>query len=87
LAQLDSWAACGRVAIPFGDEGFRFIAPSRFGYLGTPLPDGAIAESQADAYLALFDHLAVDRVVVVGYSAGARPRSSSPFVTLIAPSL
>jgi pimeloyl-ACP methyl ester carboxylesterase len=55
----------------FGDDGFRFIAPSRFGYLGTPLPDGATAESQAEAYLALLDHLAVDRVVVVGYSAGA----------------
>jgi pimeloyl-ACP methyl ester carboxylesterase len=54
-----------------GDDGFRFIAPSRFGYLGTPMPDGATAESQADAYEALLDHLAVDRVIVVGYSAGA----------------
>jgi len=54
-----------------GEREFRFIAPSRFGYLGTPMPVGATAESQADAYAALLDHLGVDRVIVVGFSAGA----------------
>ncbi len=54
-----------------GDEGFRVIAPSRFGYLGTPMPDRPTPGSQADAFAALLDHLGVDRTIVVGYSAGA----------------
>jgi pimeloyl-ACP methyl ester carboxylesterase len=54
-----------------GEGGFLFIAPSRFGYLGTPMPVAATAESQADAYAALLDHLGIDRVIVVGFSAGA----------------
>ncbi|MGZ7031086.1 MAG: alpha/beta fold hydrolase [Thermoanaerobaculia bacterium] len=53
-----------------GDEN-RFIAPSRFGYLGTPLPADASAEAQADAYLRLLDALKLDRVPVVAVSAGA----------------
>jgi pimeloyl-ACP methyl ester carboxylesterase len=54
-----------------GERGFRFIAPSRFGYLETPMPAGPTAESQADAYAALLDHFDVDRVIVIGFSAGA----------------
>lgn len=52
-----------------GDD-YHVIAPSRFGYLGTPLPADASAEAQADAHLALLDALHVDRVAVVGVSAG-----------------
>ena len=48
----------------------RFIAPSRFGYLGSPLPEGATPALQADAFAALLDELAVDRSDVVGISAG-----------------
>ena len=48
----------------------RFIAPSRFGYLGSPLPEGATPARQADAFAALLDELAVDRTDVVGISAG-----------------
>lgn len=52
--------------------GFRVIAPSRFGYLGTPIPaDGSVA-AQADAHAALLAALNVDRTIVVGVSAGAR---------------
>ncbi|TYT24850.1 alpha/beta fold hydrolase [Luteimonas viscosa] len=54
------------------DAGFRVIAPSRFGYLGTPLPGEASVSAQADAHAALLSSLAVDRAVVVGVSAGAR---------------
>ncbi|WP_202842209.1 alpha/beta fold hydrolase [Luteimonas saliphila] len=54
------------------DAGFRVIAPSRFGYLGTPLPDDTSVSAQADAHAALLSALAVDRAVVVGVSAGAR---------------
>jgi pimeloyl-ACP methyl ester carboxylesterase len=51
--------------------GFRVIAPSRFGYLRTPLPIDASPEAQADAHACLLDALGVLRVAVVGVSAGA----------------
>lgn len=51
--------------------GTRMIAPSRFGYLGTPMPETATPERQADAYVCLLDHLGVDRAVLFGTSAGA----------------
>jgi 2-hydroxy-6-oxonona-2,4-dienedioate hydrolase len=54
---------------------YRVIAPSRFGYLGTPMPpdgDDASPAAQADAHAALLDALDIhDRVVVIGTSAGA----------------
>ncbi|MCC6949481.1 MAG: alpha/beta hydrolase [Bradyrhizobiaceae bacterium] len=50
--------------------GFRLLAPSRFGYLRTPLPGDASAERQAAAHAALLDALAVKRAVVVGICAG-----------------
>jgi len=49
---------------------FRWIAPSRFGYLGTPIPDGANSSLQADAYACLLDALGIDRVGVVAVSMG-----------------
>lgn len=52
-------------------RGFRSIAPSRFGYLRTPLPADASAPAQADAHAALLDALHVDRAAIVGVSAGA----------------
>ncbi|HXH93019.1 MAG TPA: alpha/beta hydrolase [Thermoanaerobaculia bacterium] len=52
-----------------GDH-YRIVAPSRFGYLGTPLPADASAEAQAEAHLRLFDALQLDRVPVIGVSAG-----------------
>ena len=48
----------------------RVIAPSRPGYLRTPLSVGAKPEQQADAYKDLLDALAVDKVVVFGGSGG-----------------
>lgn len=59
------------VAGVFGAD-VRVIAPSRFGYLGTPLPADTSVQAQADAHAALLSALAVDRAVVVGVSAGAR---------------
>jgi pimeloyl-ACP methyl ester carboxylesterase len=52
-------------------EGFRVIAPSRFGYLKTPVPAEPLPAAQADAHAALLDFLGVQRAVVVGASAGA----------------
>jgi pimeloyl-ACP methyl ester carboxylesterase len=50
--------------------GFRLIAPSRFGYLGSTLPVGAAPADQADAFAELLDALDLDTVPVFGYSAG-----------------
>jgi 2-hydroxy-6-oxonona-2,4-dienedioate hydrolase len=52
------------------DERFRWIAPSRFGYLRSTVPDGATFSEQADAYAALLDSLHVPRVAVVALSHG-----------------
>jgi pimeloyl-ACP methyl ester carboxylesterase len=51
--------------------GFRVIGPSRFGYFGSTLPEGATPADQADAYGLLLDHVRVDRAVVIGFSAGS----------------
>ena len=47
------------------------IAPSRFGYLRTPVPEAGSPSAQADAYAALLDRLNVDKAIVLGISAGA----------------
>jgi len=49
---------------------FQFIAPSRFGYLRSPLPLKATPENQADTYAALLDTLDINSVVIIGLSAG-----------------
>lgn len=50
--------------------GHRFVAPSRFGYLGSTLPSAAVPADQADAYEVLLDTLDVGRAAVFGYSGG-----------------
>jgi pimeloyl-ACP methyl ester carboxylesterase len=50
--------------------GYRWIAPSRFGFLRTPVPAGADSALQADAHAALLDALGIERVGVVGISMG-----------------
>jgi pimeloyl-ACP methyl ester carboxylesterase len=59
------------IADPLVRSGFRVIAMSRFGYLRTPLPVDASPAAQADAYACLLDALQIQRVAVVGASAGA----------------
>lgn len=51
--------------------GHDLIAPSRFGYLGTPLPADPSPAAQADAHAGLLDRLGVERAIVAGVSAGA----------------
>jgi 2-hydroxy-6-oxonona-2,4-dienedioate hydrolase len=53
------------------DDGFRVIAPSRFGYLRTPLPRNASPSAQADAHAYLLDALQLEKVSVLAASAGA----------------
>jgi pimeloyl-ACP methyl ester carboxylesterase len=64
------------------DQGLRFasalqrlghtiIAPSRFGYLRSDLPEDPSLDNQADALAALLDYLGIERLAVAGGSAGA----------------
>lgn len=53
------------------DDGYDVIAPSRFGYLRTPVPQDASHGPQADAHAALLDKLGVKDAIVMGVSAGA----------------
>lgn len=52
-------------------SGFRIVAPSRFGYLGSAFPDDASPARQADTLVELLDHLGIDRLPVAGGSSGA----------------
>lgn len=52
------------------DAGFSLVAPSRPGYLGTPLSGGKTPAEQADLCAALLDTLGIDKVALVFGSAG-----------------
>lgn len=60
-----------RFGAALGRRGHRIIAPSRFGYLQSSFPSDPSLANQADALIALLDHLGIDRLPVVGGSAGA----------------
>lgn len=51
-------------------EQFHWIAPSRFGYLGSTFYEGATFDDQAHAYAYLLDQLGVEQVAVVALSHG-----------------
>jgi 2-hydroxy-6-oxonona-2,4-dienedioate hydrolase len=53
------------------DRGHKIISPSRFGYLQSAFPADPSPANQADAFVTLLDHLGIDRLAVVGGSAGA----------------
>lgn len=53
-----------------GEVGFRIIAPSRPGYLGTPIETGRTPEEQADAMAAFLDELGIESLIVAGGSGG-----------------
>jgi pimeloyl-ACP methyl ester carboxylesterase len=57
-------------ARPLLARGIRVIAPSRFGYLRTPMPEDGSPQAQADAHACLLDALGVQRAAVLGISAG-----------------
>jgi 2-hydroxy-6-oxonona-2,4-dienedioate hydrolase len=61
------------IAHSFGGDGFRWISPSRFGYLRSPLPTDASTAAQADAFADLLDALNVKRVAVLAFSGGVPP--------------
>ncbi len=50
---------------------FRIIAPSRFGYLRSPVPHDVSPQAQAEHLVALLSELGTGKVIVMGVSAGA----------------
>lgn len=51
--------------------GWKILSPSRFGYLRSTNPADPSPERQADALVELLDELGIDRLPVIGGSAGA----------------
>ncbi|RMF53774.1 MAG: alpha/beta hydrolase [Chloroflexota bacterium] len=66
MGGYDQGQAMGRLY-----QGCSVIAPSRAGYLRTPLDAGRTPEAMADTFAALLDYLNVPSVIIAGYSAGA----------------
>lgn len=52
------------------DQGFRYIIPSRPGYLRTPMDVGRTPQEQADAFAALLDAMDIHEVAVIAHSGG-----------------
>lgn len=52
------------------EEDYRFIYVSRFGYLGSSIPEDATPQLQAAVYRDLLDHLGLERAFIVANSAG-----------------
>lgn len=63
----DQGALMGRFLV---DAGFRVVAPSRPGYLDTPLADRHTPADHASSHAALLDALGIDRVAVACWSGG-----------------
>ncbi len=57
----------------FRKSGFRIVAPSRPGYLGTSLEAGKTPEEQGDMLAAFLDAMGLPKVAVIGCSAGGPP--------------
>ncbi|MGE0409953.1 MAG: alpha/beta fold hydrolase [Amphiplicatus sp.] len=60
------------IAEDFCGDAYHVIAPSRFGYLGAPIPVDVSPAAQADAHAALLAELGIEKAIIVGVSAGAR---------------
>lgn len=61
------------LADAFGGAKSAFIAVSRFGYLGSDLPEDASTKAQAEAFADLLDALDIERVSILAISGGAPP--------------
>ena len=68
LGGYDFGVGTGRRNLP---PGYQIVAPSRFGYFGSPPPADPSPAAQADAFAALLDHLGIDALPVVAFSAGS----------------
>lgn len=50
---------------------FKLITPSRFGYLGSALPENASVDGQVEMFVGLLDRLGIEKLPVLGFSAGS----------------
>jgi pimeloyl-ACP methyl ester carboxylesterase len=66
----DQGISAARELTPYG---FQIIAPSRFGYLRTPLPPDPLPPAEADMWICFLDALKIRRAALISYSAGAAP--------------
>jgi pimeloyl-ACP methyl ester carboxylesterase len=58
------------LASVLGEPGYRYLAVSRPGYLGTPAKSGRTPEAQADLFAALLDGLNIEHAAVMAVSGG-----------------
>ena len=49
---------------------YQYIAPSRFGYLRTPIPENSTPKNQADSFASLLDTLNITSAFIIGLSSG-----------------
>lgn len=56
-----------------GPAGYRWISASRFGYLGSAMPDTPSTAAQAEAFADLLDEIGIERVSILAMSGGAPP--------------
>jgi pimeloyl-ACP methyl ester carboxylesterase len=61
------------LARAIGGDGFRWIAVSRFGYLGSSMPETPSTAAQAEAFADLLDALGIERVGILAMSGGVPP--------------
>lgn len=54
-------------------ENYRFIIPSRFGYLQSDMPLNSSFEAQADSFAYVLEQLKINEAVIQGMSAGGVP--------------
>ena len=61
----------GKISYIDKGEGESFlIAPSRFGYPGSDMPEGATVDMQVEAFIELLDKLGIEKTFVTATSAG-----------------
>ena len=61
------------LAQTLGGEGCRWIAVSRFGYLGSDLPENPSVSAQARAFKELLDQMQIETVHILAMSGGVPP--------------
>ncbi|HSM93279.1 MAG TPA: alpha/beta hydrolase [Anaeromyxobacteraceae bacterium] len=67
---MGGWDQSLLLARTLGEAGYRYLAVSRPGYLGTPLSGGRSPEEQGDLLAALLDAMGVERAAVMAVSGG-----------------
>jgi len=67
---MGGWDQSLLLAETIGEPGYRYLALSRPGYLGTSLGCGRSPEEQADAYAALLDATGAERAALMAVSGG-----------------